>query len=175
LHEDEPWEDPWTTSLAQAAHQTLEVYEDTADAAESALNSVTETVNQTFEEVAVTVDKAVEDVGQALQDAAETVSEAVDATSQYVSESMDEAYKNACSVFVEIVAFTTLAARWMDQELNATRRRLAWAADFVIRSWQKNLADSRTWSNRANGRFWCAVRDVGGRMWRPFRRAPVNC
>jgi hypothetical protein len=151
------------------------VYEDTADAAESALNTVTETVSQTFEEVAVSVEKAVEDVGQALQDAAETVSDAVDATSQYVSETMDEAYKNVCNVWVDIVAFTTLAARWMDQELNATRRRLSWAADFVIRSWQKNLADSREWSNRANRQFWCTVRDVGGRMWRPFRRAPVNC
>merc|ERR1719387_554289 len=114
LHEDEPWEDPWTTSLAQAAHQTLEVYEDTADAAESALNTVTETVNQTFEEVAVTVEKAVEDVGQALQDAAESVSEVVDATSQYVSESMDAAYDKTCSVFADLVAFTTFAARWMD-------------------------------------------------------------
>jgi hypothetical protein len=110
-----------------------------------------------------------------LQDAAESVSDAVDATSQYVSETMDVAYKNACSVFVDLVAFTTLAARWMDQELNATRRRLAWAADFVIRTWQKNLADSTAWTNRANRQFWCAVRDVGGRMWRPFRRAPVNC
>jgi methyl-accepting chemotaxis protein len=155
--------------------QTLEVYEDAADAAESAVNVVSETVNQTIEEVAVTVEKAVEDVGQALQDVAESVSEAVDATSQYVSESMDVAYNNACTVFADLVAFTTLAARLMDQELSATRRRLAWAGDFLVRSWQKNLADSRTWTNRANRQFWCAVRDVGGRMWRPFRRAPVNC
>jgi len=173
-HEDEPWEDPWTTSIAQAAHQTLEVYEDTADAAESAVNMVIETVEQTVEEVSLTVEKAVEDVGQALQDVAESVSEVVDATSQYVSESMDAAYDKTCSVFADLVAFTTLAARWMDAELIATRRRLAWAADFVVRSWQKNFADSRVWTNRANKQFWCAVRDVGGRMWRPFRRA-VSC